>query len=960
MKKKMGIILALLLLMQSLPVSAADLPEQTEPAAQEAAVPEEKEERETEAEAFGDAEGKIEETDKTDETAAQAEEPSSDNVPAGPLPEEEKEEGTGDEEAGEEKAPALAAPSPKTEMKLVSGAEVDVDTPVCGYLPQDPEGYSYTDGVEVAEVHWALSCSADSYTPQTEKFEGDQVYTPWIRLETTEGYVFDRDITITFFKGGDFGPVEIKPLYVDDAGLVFAGEIVCEHDWDYDNEIRTEPTCIQDGEVTRVCLGDPSHIQHYTLKDPDAHQWGEWEMVREATKAGEGERVRICGLCGEKETEAIPRVTLPYSRVYEPETSWPMAATIAWKADQSALEIAGEEKRPATAFVWLDRELKVYDRNGKLLSDDLDAYVDATAPSVIPAFYIRDRETADNLKEWISGFGLLDCFVVSEPGSRDLVKDVADLVHVRGMLDYTGVKNPDRETLLDMAASTNGAHGKVLLLSQEAATRENVRLLQSLASTVWVQADTDLKSLVTLYTRGVNGVLVDDFGPAVSAEELFQDELPSLLRIPFVIGHRGDPSRYVENTLDSAMGAFREGADSVENDIHLSSDGVLFIYHDDIPGRLMDLEDEDEDGQSVMIEAYSFEELLKHPLVWEKIIENNEVAGEFVRYGTLYGQEEEKVYTLPTLEEYIKAFKGTGLIHDTEIKSYDPAIIPVYKEMVDSCDAWDQFFTITFNKEILDAIYRDYPEISIGALGMGTFTEVQYPEYGPILEEEGLSAALKVLLGETDRWNATFNPAQDWCPDELMSAIRHRGQTIWPWTYFLAGDFARDYLKAVTGLTTDFAWHGSDLLVEISGGDQTVLSEKQVKKPVGITRKGEEKTLEEADLVRLQDLGEGAGLMIWRFRTSIDIEGENLGEYYLYSEPFVLKITKPQGGASGKDSGKKDSSAGEKAGKEGKKTDKTRSAPATGDRSGALAWAILAFAALLGMCLAKAFRRPQV
>ena len=51
-------------------------------------------------------------------------------------------------------------------------------------------------------------------------------------------------------------------------------------------------------------------------------------------------------------------------------------------------------------------------------------------------------------------------------------------------MDYTAVSKPDRNTLTDMVASTNAAHGKVILLSAEAASRENVRFLQSLASTV--------------------------------------------------------------------------------------------------------------------------------------------------------------------------------------------------------------------------------------------------------------------------------------------------------------------------------------------------------------------------------------------------------------------------------------------------------------------------------------------
>jgi len=92
---------------------------------------------------------------------------------------------------------------------------------------------------------------------------------------------------------------------------------------------------------------------------------------------------------------------------------------------------------------------------------------------------------------------------------------------------------------------------------------------------------------MTAYTNGVNGVLVDDYEAAIRAEELFRDEAPTLLRVPLIIGHRGDPSIYVENTLQSDRGAFSEGVDSVENDIQLSKDGELFILHDDSPKRLL-------------------------------------------------------------------------------------------------------------------------------------------------------------------------------------------------------------------------------------------------------------------------------------------------------------------------------------------------------------------------------------
>ena len=92
---------------------------------------------------------------------------------------------------------------------------------------------------------------------------------------------------------------------------------------------------------------------------------------------------------------------MPYSKVYEPATSWPLAATVAWRADAGVLDTAGSDVRPATVFVWLDADLKVYDRDGGLISDDLEAYAAATAPVMIPAFCIRDAQTAAALKEYL-------------------------------------------------------------------------------------------------------------------------------------------------------------------------------------------------------------------------------------------------------------------------------------------------------------------------------------------------------------------------------------------------------------------------------------------------------------------------------------------------------------------------------------------------------------------------------
>ena len=777
-----------------------------------------------------------------------------------------------------------------TELPVIR-VKIEINPPICGEAADNAPccNMGPLAAVEQGEpCVWVSSCHDDTYVPLEGSFEGGQTYTAIVSVRARPGYCFDADTRVMQYNAETEAYEAVTPLKIESRTLLLACTVKADHEWDYDASTEESATCVSEGHEHKVCAVDPSHVVEVTWPvEPNGHRWSEWETTRKATRSEEGEKHWVCALCGKVETKAVEKVKLPYSDVYEPETSWAMPATVAWRADSGAPAVASASVRPATAFVWLDSALNVYDRDGALISNDLGGYIDATAGSIIPAFYIPDAETAAALKAFLPDSGLEDCFVVSTPENKALVKDVADLPHIRGMLDYSAVKGPDRNALLDMVASVNEAHGKVILISAEAATRENVRKLQKLASTVWVQTPTDMKSILTAYTNGVNGVVVDDYQAALSAESFFRDDVPSLLYVPLIIGHRGDPSTYVENTLDSALGAYEEGVDSVENDIQLSADGEIFILHDDIPSRLLCLEELGEDGEPYFAEHYTLAQLRSHPFDWENIIAENEVTPNSSRAGKLYGQDEANVYTVPTLNEYIEALKDTGVIHDTEIKSYNPAIIPVYKALVDKYDAWDQFFTITFNKQILSAIYSDYPEISIGALNLAEWLT---PE-DESAEENDVLVRLRVLFDTLDRWNATYNPAYMGDFAETVKAARHRGLTVWPWTYridFGAEDFARDYLLGYAGLTTDFPWVASDYIVAVDAADATAASFEEIPKPLGRTQSGQTRTLETAEPVLIEKLSGTQSLAIWRYRTKLDIKGTDYGEYCLYSNPFIV------------------------------------------------------------------------
>ena len=52
------------------------------------------------------------------------------------------------------------------------------------------------------------------------------------------------------------------------------------------------------------------------------------------------------------------------------------------------------------------------------------------------------------------------------------------------------------------------------------------------------------------------------------------------MREPLIIGHRGVPVVALENTLPAFEAAIAAGADGIEFDVRLSSDGVPVIIHD--------------------------------------------------------------------------------------------------------------------------------------------------------------------------------------------------------------------------------------------------------------------------------------------------------------------------------------------------------------------------------------------
>ncbi|GAA3326247.1 glycerophosphodiester phosphodiesterase family protein [Paeniglutamicibacter sulfureus] len=92
--------------------------------------------------------------------------------------------------------------------------------------------------------------------------------------------------------------------------------------------------------------------------------------------------------------------------------------------------------------------------------------------------------------------------------------------------------------------------------------------------------------------------------PAVAAPVVPQEN-----EAPILIGHRGAAGVAPENTLAAVKAGSQSGADFVEIDVQLSSDGVPFIFHDNTPARTTNVADVFPERVNDPITSFSWNEL---------------------------------------------------------------------------------------------------------------------------------------------------------------------------------------------------------------------------------------------------------------------------------------------------------------------------------------------------------------
>lgn len=564
-----------------------------------------------------------------------------------------------------------------------------------------------------------------------------------------------------------------------------------------------------------------------------------------------------------------------FTKVSEADTKIAMAPTIVTEIkSKKEFEDLISDGQAATAILCVNKNLEVTGYGSNDVIGTVASFYEAMKSKVMPAFRVNDADSAKAVSEYLKDNGIEDVFVISK--FPDLVKLAREnYTFIRGIIEFESLpSNLDTNQLMNIRNFANSNLSRIVVLPLEAATKSNTQYLQQRLVTVWTRDTTkaeDSEKTVTLHkiiTAGTNGVITDSTEKAAQALSLYNHNT-TIIRKPFLIGHRGVPDLAPENTLEGAELAFSLGADMVENDIWLSKVGVdgtqhVVVMHDETLERTSN-------GKGKISEK-ALEQL-------STFFANRQFVNKY------------PMAKIPTLSQYFERFRGNDQTIFVEIKSRDPKTVDHFIDLTKRVRAHGQATAISASDDQLKRTKELMPEMSLGNIRGGY--DFKTDIYG----------SLRFVLWEVQSLDSSLMPNCGAISKDFMEIAKHRGMTIWPWGIDDKSTVIQYFKMGAWGISTDCAYVLSDWAVGITPKQSSIymktggisLVEANIKTYSGTTKgvtpevvvlKGEEYIEVKGNIITAKKTGTAYVMLRYTARLS-DAEED---AYDLYTKPVKIQV----------------------------------------------------------------------
>lgn len=532
-------------------------------------------------------------------------------------------------------------------------------------------------------------------------------------------------------------------------------------------------------------------------------------------------------------------------------------------------------KLPASSIYYINDNLEVTTPAGEKITTLANA-LNFTDGKVIPALYVKDKATVDALYDFVVESALQDAYLVSDDAV--VLKYAREkYVNFYGVLYKKLTSAATEQDLRDMVADTNVALGKTVMVDGDYLSKYDVDYLQKRLMNVWVISDTDVEDYNNI-AKGVNGIVTGDHGRTLYVMESgFSTGTPMLVRQPYMFAHRGYSSAAPQNTIPAFEAAAANGADHVEMDVRLTSDGHVVLYHDEYLYTLTDCAD-----TTKTVENTTLAELMTYTV--DEQINTTGITSKIV-----------------TLEEFLTFLAGTDIIGIVEIKNYQKELVSATTKMIKDMGMEHQVVSICFGNTYCNQFREELPEVSVGWLANAN---TNYTTPASIL-----TYAKGYIMGHNLSYHPNYGQiSSNWgtvMVENVVPFMAQRGLAPNPWTYNDQNAFNTAYINGVQGLTTDYLEYGNTNARSITAGNVYNMAEGVATDITALVKTGTSHSITNVIVRRtggaavtftnnadgtVTASGTGAATAMLLYKDTI---GSN--EYYVFSELVTMNVTSSGG-----------------------------------------------------------------
>lgn len=429
--------------------------------------------------------------------------------------------------------------------------------------------------------------------------------------------------------------------------------------------------------------------------------------------------------------------------VYEPETGI-IAPPSVVEYISSKEGIASLSKDAPTQAAWFALS--------KLEGVSLSDIFAACRLRIIPVLELDSTQQAQELQEYIKQSGETDFIVVS--ASAEVLGEISAKGVRKGLItDKTGAEG---------AFAVHSANADIAVVP--ALTREQAEYFQARFLSVMLRPEntSDDSAVRAALDCGANHVVVSDHAKAY---ELFSsvDQGEAFVRRPFIVAHRGVPSLAPENTVEGMREAASAGADAVECDVYVTSDGHLLINHNGTTGGYTTSND------NVNVERLTREQLKEYTL---------RTVGKYNGAHFAF------------LDELFDEMKNNDLMLVIEIKSKKAKCARLISELAREKGMLDRIAIISFYPNQIKKSREEMPEVGASLLVNA--------------QGDGAVKSMETFYIQTASAGGSYSPSSA-LTAAATRALAHRGALVNMWTVDGGKAMLETARKGVSFITTNTA-----------------------------------------------------------------------------------------------------------------------------------------------------------